>query len=286
MQFPQFDNPNKTLNEKEFNFPGEFQRQMKIRIWILLIGLISFCCNQNEKTRIEHNDLFFANLKGNIEKVEESAYILDPTGKVISPDSCCKTMIQFDNKGYRISNSSVDIDGHEKSRQNYISRFSNGIVKEITFTENGKLTSILSGTLNKKGGYGDTQIYDSSGKLVSYYTDIIANEFDRIISMKNFKPDSSFQQVIVNNYNKNIWTGGFIKDSSGKEIFSTLIKLNEKNDPIEQVQIMFNNGLPDTTITRYAYDTYDDHDNWIQRTEKDEKRNVLKLIKRQIKYKQ
>lgn len=259
---------------------------MKKLIWILLIGFISFCCNQNGETRIVHNDLFFANLKGNIEKVEESAYILDPTGKVISPDSCCKSIILFDNKGYRISNSSVDIDGHEKSRQNYISRFSNGIVKEITFIENGKLTSILSGTLNKKGGYGDTQIYDSSGKLISYYTDIIANEFNRIISMKNFKPDSTFQQVIVNNYNKNIWTGGFIKDSSGKEIISTLIKLNEKSDPIEQVQITFNNGLPDTTITRYAYDTYDEHDNWIQRTEKDEKRNVLKLIKRQIKYKQ
>lgn len=257
---------------------------MKKCIGILLIGSISFCCNQNEKTRIEYNDLFFANLKGNIEKVEESAYILDSNGKVISPDSCCKSIIQFDNKGYRISNSSVDIDGHEKSRQNYISRFSNGVVREITFTENGKLTGILSGTLNKKGGYGDTQIYDSSGKLVSYYTDIIANEFNRIISMKKFKPDSTFQQVIINNYNKNIWTGGFIKDSSGKEIFSTLIKLNEKNDPIEQVQITFNNGMPDTTITKFTYETYDDHDNWIQRNEKDEKRNVLKLIKRQIKY--
>jgi hypothetical protein len=272
--------------KKSLTFPGHVQRHMKKRIWILLVAFISFCCNQKEKIRIGHNDLFFDNLKGNIEKVEESAYILDPTGKVISPDSCCKSIIEYDNRGYRIINSNVDIDGHEKNRQNYTSRFSNGMVKEITFTENGKLTSILSGTLNKKGSYGDTQIYDSSGKLVSYYTDIITNEFNKIISMKNFKPDSTLRQVIVNNYSKNIWIGGFIKDSSGKEIISTLIELNEKSDPIEQVQIMLNNGLPNTTTTRYAYNTYDDHDNWIQRTEMDEKRNVRKLIKRQIKYKQ
>ncbi len=259
---------------------------MKKSIWILLIALISFCCHQKEKARIEYNDLFFGNLKGNIEKVEESPYLLDLTGKVISPDSCCKSIIQYDNKGYKISSSGVDIDGHEKNRQNYTSRFSNGIAREITYIENGKVTSILSGTLTETGGYGDTRIYDSSGKLVSYYSDIVANEFDRIISMKDFKPDSTLQRVIVNNYKKNIWIGGFIKDSSGKEVYSILLKLNEKSDPIEQIEIVLHNDLADTTIRRYAYDRYDDHDNWIQRTEKDEKRNVLRLIKRQIKYKQ
>ena len=253
---------------------------------ILLLAFISFCCNQKEKARIEYNDLFFDNLKGNIEKVEESAYTLDATGKVTSPDSCCKSIIQYDNRGYRIINSSVDIYGHEKNRQNYTSRFSNGIVKEIRFTENGRLTSILAGSLNKNGGYGDTRIYDSSGKLVSYYADILTNEFNKIIAMKEFKPDSTLQQVIVNNYSKNIWVGGFVKDSSGKELLSTLIQLNEKSDPTEQVQIMLNNGLPDTTITRYAYDTYDDNNNWIQRTEMDDKKNIRKLIKRQIKYEQ
>lgn len=246
--------------------------------------MISFCCNHKKKRSIAHSDLFFANLRGNIENVVETAYKLDSIGKVIAPDSCCTSIILYDIKGYKISSSNIAIDGNEKNSLNYTSRFSNGLVKEIRSTENGKLTSILSGTLNEKGSYGDTQIYDSSGKLISYYTDIIVNEFDRIISMKNFKPDSTLQQVVVNNYNRNIWTGGFIKDNTGKQIFSTLIKLNEKMEPVEQVEIMLKDGLPDTTITKYIYNTHDAHGNWIQRINLDEKSNIRKLIKRQINY--
>ena len=257
---------------------------MKRHVWILFIALNSFCCHQQKKTLIAPNDLFFANLKGNIEKVEETSYGLDSTGREMPPDSCCRSIILYDDKGFRISHSNVDIDGNERTSQQYTGRFSNGLVKEIRFSENGKLTSLLSGTLNKKGSHGDTHIYDSSGKLLSYYTEIEVNEFDRIISMKNFNPDSTLQQVVVNHYSGNIWTGGYVADNTGKQILSTLIKLNEKMNPVEQVQIMFHNSLPDTTITKYIYSPYDNHENWIQRIELDEKRNARKLIKRQIVY--
>ena len=116
---------------------------MKRHVWILFIALNSFCCHQQKKTLIAPNDLFFANLKGNIEKVEETSYGLDSTGREMPPDSCCRSIILYDDKGFRISHSNVDIDGNERTSQQYTGRFSNGLVKEIRFTENGKLTSLL-----------------------------------------------------------------------------------------------------------------------------------------------
>ncbi len=247
--------------------------------------LILITCNQRKKPPYKYNDLFFDNLKGNVEKVEEISYKLDTTTKIISLDSCCKSIINYDYKGFRIRYSNVEINGREKNAQAYTSRFPNGMVKELKFIENGKLISILSGTLNRKGSYGDSQIYDSSGKLLSFYSEILVNKFGKIILMKNFKPDSTLQKTVVNNYSNNIWVGGYIKDSSGKKIFSTIIRLNEKNDELEMVQSKATNGSRDTTIIKYVYGAYDNNGNWIQRTEVNEKDNSRKLIKRQIIYK-
>ncbi|MBL0129840.1 MAG: hypothetical protein IPP43_00890 [Chitinophagaceae bacterium] len=55
------------------------------------------------------------------------------------------------------------------------------------------------------------------------YTDIAINSYGKIISMKNYNPDSSLLKTVVNTYYKQIWCGGFIKDSGGKTIFSTSI---------------------------------------------------------------
>ncbi len=84
--------------------------------------------------------------------------------------------------------------------------------------------------------------------------------------MKSFNPDSTLQQTIINNYERQIWIGGSIKDSSGREMFVTVITLNEKLNPSEVVQTQLINGNPSVTRTKYEYDRFDEHGNWIQRT--------------------
>ena len=250
----------------------------------LVLMLVILSCNEMKKTAPVRNDLFFDNLAGEVKMVEETPYKIDSTGKTDVIDSCCISVTEYDRMGYRIRQVNKDINGNEKNGQVYISRYKNGRPKEISFTENGKLTSILSATLDKMGKYSDTHIYDSSGKLEFYYSGIEVNEYGKIILMKKITPDSILQQTIVNNYNKQIWVGGFIKDSSGKEIFSTTVKLNEKMNPIKVMQTVMTDSLTNLTTTRYEYNLYDDHGNWIECTEMDERGTAHKILKRKFTY--
>ncbi len=256
---------------------------MKSIFLLLMLAILS--CNEIKKTAHLHNDLFFDNLAGEVKKVEEVPYIMDDTRKTSTADSCCITITEFDNMGYRTRQVNKDINGNEKNGQTYVSRFENGMPKEIKFTENGKLASTLTGTLDKMGKHGDTHIYDSSGKLDFYYSGIEVNEYGKIIVMKKFTLDSILQQTIVNNYNKQIWIGGYIKEKNGKEVFSTTIRLNEKMDPVETMQTVLIDSVTNTTTTRCTYNLYDKHGNWIEGNEIDENGNIIKILKRKITYK-
>jgi len=251
---------------------------------ILLTMLAFFSCTETKESATLHNDLYFDNLAGDVKKVEEVPYIIDDTGKTTTADSCCITITEYDNMGYRSRQVNKDIKGNEKNEQTYISRFKDGRPKEIQFTENGKLTSTLSGTLDKKGKYADTRISDAAGKLQFYYSGIEVNVYGKIILMKKFTPDSILQETIVNKYDKQIWVGGFIKEKNGKVVFSTTIRLNEKMDPAETTQMTKIDSLTNTTTIRYAYNLYDNYGNWIECTEMDEKGNAHKIMKRKITY--
>lgn len=253
-------------------------------IVILFAAFAILCCNEKRESSYIHNDLFVDNLKDNIENVEETSYTTDSTGTIISEDSCCVSITEYDANGFRTRQIKKDIYGNEREGQVYFNRYKNGMVKELRSTRNGKLINIISGTLNKNCNYGDANVYDSTGKLIFYYSDVHVNGYGKIISMKSFKPNGSLQQIIVNKYNKQIWVGGYIKDRSGKDVFSITIKLNEKMNPLETKQTVFTNGVATKTITRYKYSIYDTHGNWVQRNEIDENGNIHKLIKRQINY--
>ena len=252
---------------------------------ITFVILIIFSCNEKMKPVSIRHDLFFENLKGDVEKAEEIPYATDSTGKVGPIDSCCISIIEYDDKGYRTKLINKDMQGNEKYGQYYSSRFHNGRVKEIRSTGNGKLINILSGTLDKTGNYGgDTRVYDSSGKMIFFYSEVVVNEYGKIISMKKFSSDSILQQTIINKYDKHISIGGSIKDSSGKDIFSTTIRLNEKNDPAEVTETMVRNEEPLISTTRYVYTIYDEQDNWTECRQTDEKGNTKKILRRIITY--
>lgn len=252
-------------------------------IYLLLTILVAISCNiKTKKTQI-FNDLFFDNLNGKPVKTEEISYTTDSAGETLTADSCCRDIIEYDSNGYRIRQFSIDMNGNEKYGRIY-TRYKSGQVKELSFTQNGKIISTLYSNLDKKGRYVTATDFDSMGKLLSFYTDIAINSYGKIISMKNYNPDSSLLKTVVNTYYKQIWCGGFIKDSVGKTIFSTSISLNEKMDPSTRTEISMANGRADTTHTTFLYTTYDINENWTKRKEMDEKANLRKVVKRLIYY--
>ena len=258
---------------------------MKKLFLIMCVTLTIFSCSEKMKSSLIRNDLFFDNLNGEVKKTEVIPYTTESTGKADVIDSCCINILEYDNRGFRTRQVSTDIYGKEKNGQTYTRRHKNGRVKEIRSTENGKLSNILSGTLDKTGNYGDAQIYDSSGKLIFTYSEAAVNEYGKIISMKKFTSNGILQQTIINKYDKQIWIGGLIKDTSGKEIFFTIIRLNEKNDPGEVKEIMIRDGKPVTTITRYAYIVYDKYGNWTECKQiRDREEKESKILKRRITY--
>ena len=103
--------------------------------------------------------------------VVETPYKIDSNGLTGEIDSCCITITEYDNKGYRSRQVNKDINGNENNGQTYVSRYKNGKPKEIRFTQNGKLINTLSGTLDKMGNYADTRSYDSARKLEFYYSE-------------------------------------------------------------------------------------------------------------------
>lgn len=250
---------------------------------LLLPAVITIISGCSQKVTI-HNDLFFDNLKGPVIKTEQIPFILDSVGKTSDMDSCCISVLEYDNKGFRTKQLDKDAGGNEKSGQIYTARFDNGHAKEIRFMADGKIVNILNGTLTKTGDYNRSQVRDLSGKLISFYDSVEVNDFGKIIVMKSFAADSTLLHTIINNYERQIWIGGIIKDGKGKEIMSTKIKINDKLDPEETIQTSLINDQLVTTVTRHLYNSYDQYGNWIESTETDETGKAKKILKRRIIY--
>jgi len=181
---------------------------------LLLVIASAFLQSTAQKSMKLHNDLFFDNLKGSIEKVKEIPFSVDSNGKIGAADSCCVSILAYNKKGYRTMDVSEDALGKGMSGQVYIKRYGDGKPKEIQFVTNGKVVNTLLATPTKGGNYGTAQIYDEAGKLISFYDDVKVNRYGKIIFMKSFKPDSTLQQTIVNNYQEQIWVGDSIRTAA------------------------------------------------------------------------
>lgn len=250
----------------------------------LLLTASAFLQGAAQQAATHHNDLYFDNLNGHVEKVTEMPYAVDRNDKIGAENSCCVSILAYDKRGYRTMDVSEDAFGKGRSGQVYTKRYANGHVKEIQFMANGKVVSTLVGTPTKEGDYGTARIYDEAGRLVSYINDVKVNSYGKVIYMNRYKPDNTLQQTVINIYQDQIWVGGSIKDSSGAELFSTSITLDKKRNPLEVVQTQLIAGHISVTRKKYVYDRFDGFGNWIQRRELNDKGEVRKLVKREIRY--
>lgn len=255
---------------------------------VFFAALFAISCNEKKEGPSATNDLFLDNLKGAVQQTVETPYQTDSTGKIGMMDSCCISIGNYDSTGNFNKYVSKDSKGNIKFEQS-ISRYDNGLFKEITNSANGKQSGRITIQLDKEGKkYATAQAYDSSGKLISFYKDFTQNDYNQLTSMKQYKPDSTLKGLQETKYDKQMQTSESFKDSSGKETFSSSTKYDDKGNSIEvsrKTTMKDSTTKKDSTttkVTKYRYDSYDEQGNWTQRTEMDEKGKPTKIVKREI----
>jgi hypothetical protein len=253
------------------------------KIPIILAGLfILSACNNEEKkegeSKVMISDLVAENLKGDVQAVEESPYKTDSTGKPGEMDSCC-----IDWWEYYIKSASKDSKGTVKE-ESTSERYPGGLWKNQKTMKGGKLSSSFETQLDDKEQYTGGQLFDSTGKLVYYYTDIKRNEFGQVFAWKQYDKDSVFRQEGDGVYEKNLQMEATTKDSLGKVKSVTKYKYNDKGEQTESTNTSTVKDSTTTKVTKYTYDAHDEQGNWTQRTTWDDKGKATKVLKRTYTY--
>ena len=256
---------------------------MKRFFFLSGIILISFSCNEKSHDYPKNADVRADNLNGPVKQTVSIDYKVDSSGNVGMQDSCCVVTAKYDEKGYITEYDNDDKAGENKQKESFI-HYDNGAMKSLKNTKNGKVTSSISVEIDSAGNYKLAQEYDSANNLKFYYTDISQNDYGQLTGMKKFNADSTSGGSMVSDFNNSIFTGNEEKDSVGNVIFSSTVKLDDKNNLVERDT---KNVTKDSTINKvvkYKYDSFDDHGNWTQRTELDENGKPVQITKREITY--
>jgi hypothetical protein len=257
---------------------------MKKIIFLSAIAIAALAsCNEQGKEAPKNTDLAIDNLKGNVEQTIATDYKVDSAGTVGEQDSCCVVTSRYDKNGYITEYNSVNKSGTENNKQAF-THYDNGAMKNILITKNGNTTSSISIQTDKDGKYATAQEMDSANKLTHYYTDLGENDYGAITSMKRFNADSTLSSTMTNTYNQAIYTGGEQKDSTGKVTFSSSVKLDDKNNIIENTTETVTKDSTIHNVEKYKYDSYDDKGNWTQRTKMNKDGKPELVTKREITY--
>ena len=257
---------------------------MKKFFYLCSSAFLLFACNNEKTTETAKNtDLIQQNLKGKVQSIEESNYAVDSTGKMGAKDSLV-TQSDFNEKGYQLKQITKNSAG-KITEVTTISHYDNGAAKEVTGMSDGKQTFKMEIEIDSSGKYSGAKSFDTSGKQASYYKDLTQDEFGNVLTGTEYKMDNSLKSSFVGNYDKNgHFISGANKDSTGKEISHTTVKLNDNGDAIETIttRVMKDSSKTETVV--YKYDSYDDKGNWTQRTTYDDKGKPTKISKRTITY--
>ncbi|MFI5134057.1 MAG: hypothetical protein ACHQEB_06960 [Chitinophagales bacterium] len=257
---------------------------MKKLLLLLSAGVLLIACNNEKKTEGPKNtDLISQNLKGKVQHTEEMEYAVDSTGKMGAMDSIINTQ-DFNEKGYQSGFASKNSKGETKSA-GMLTQYDNGATKSVESKTKGVTSFRMEIGIDSNGKYNSAKSFDSSGKMTSYYKDLTENEYGEVLTGTEYHMDNTLKSSFVNSYDKdghNI--GGVGKDSTGKETFHSVIKLNDKGDPIEQTTTTVMKDSTKTETVTYKYDSYDDQGNWTQRTEYNDKGKATKIVKHSYTY--
>lgn len=256
----------------------------KILFLLLAAAVFTACSNEEKKTTDapKNTSLITQNLKGKVQRYEVSSSTIDSTGA--SKADSTKYVNEFDEKGYQTSSVTKDLNDKVKQSQTF-THYEGGQVKGVVYkNSDGKQTMKWEMTIDSNGKYNGATVYDSAGKVSSIWKELKENEYGQVTAGTEYKENGSVKSSFANNYDKAIYTGGIVKDSSGKETLRNTIKLNDKGDASEQTRTTVTKDSTKTKKFTYKYDSYDEKGNWTQLTTFDEKGKPIKVTKRTFTY--
>jgi len=249
----------------------------------IAVAVLLLACNQpTEKKFLQMPDVEQQNLKGDITRIETSTYTVDSNGNMGPMDTCCNSLDEFDANGFSSRNESKDSKGKLMSEQLY-THSDDGLFTGMTSMANSKTTSLMT-VEARDGKYTVAKMLDSTGKMTSYYDSITTNEFGQVTGATEHRPDGSFKGSFVSMYQGHSFVGNESKDSSGRVVYRSSVKLNDKNDQEQVTETNFGKDSATTTATTYKYSDRDDHGNWLQQTTYNDKGKATKIIRRAITY--
>ena len=259
---------------------------MKYYFYIAGAAFLIASCKQKETDSaglVKNTDLIQQNLKGNVERIEETSYRVDNSGKQSAMDSLINVS-EFDRKGYQTRTSGKYSNGTIKQERT-IAHYNNGAVKEVVSKTDGKQTFRMEIIIDRNGNYVMAKSYDSAGKINSYYKDLAQNEYGQVLTGNQYTTGNSLKSSFQTTYDGPNYTGNTNKDSAGNVIYSVKAILNKKGDPAELTTTSTKkDGSTSVEKITYRYDQYDNNGNWIQRTTLNEKGIPVKVVKRTIRY--
>lgn len=255
---------------------------MKKFSFLVVVSVIAFSCGGSKQEAPKNTDWVADNLSGKVEQITDSTYKTDSAGKTGELDSCCVVSTNYDEKGYSSGYTTIDKAGTDKE-EGAFTHDDKGLFTGQKFNKNSKPVSSLT-VQNENGKPSVARNFDSTNKMDFYYTDIITNDYDRLLSFKQYKADSTLKMSIAFTYDKQLYKGQVNKDSVGKETYSSIVKLDDKNNIIENAEKTVTKDSTTNKTTKYRYHSFDDKGNWTQRTEMDGTGKPVKIVKRTITY--
>lgn len=251
-----------------------------------MAGLFFLACN-NEKDKeasvVTWHDLESENLKGDISSYQETSYKVDSLGNMGEADSCCASVVDYDENGNGLKNVSTDKNG-TNSDESIMTRHPNGLFKSMSNSKNGKSTGGFRVDIDDKGKIILAVAIDSNGKDDVYYTNITTNDVGQVTGWKQHDKDSVFRMQGESTYDKHHFLSSTIKDSVGTVKSSSSSKYNDKGEQVEASLTNVGKDSTTTTITKYTYETHDEMGNWTQRTTWDDKGKATGITKRSYTY--
>ena len=256
---------------------------MKKILFLLSIGLVLFACNtvSTKETSATNTDLIQQNLKGNVQNYTEQSYTVDSTGNM-KKDSVFN-VTDIDEKGYSTKGQTMDSTGKVKE-ETVMTRFDNGSPKEITTKANGRQTKKFVIELDSNKKFKLVNVYDSTEKMTSYYKEITQDQFENVLGATEYTPENKLKSSFTQTYTNGHFAGTVGKDSSGKDTYRSVYKLDDKGNYIEESEMNVMKDSTKTTLTSYKYDSFDDKGNWTQRTQYNDKNKPIKIVKRTFTY--
>ena len=253
-------------------------------------------CNQKATTNsasVYPNDLVSDNTKGPVTAIETVAYLLDSTGKPGAIDE--KYIVKYDSAGFVTTVTTTNGKDSVKSIATYTHSANGSLLQQLITNGKNIKTSSLVIEYDTTGKPTIAKSFDSSGKMDTYYTDLGLSKYGKNTSGKGYHPDSTLKLSWQNDYDSIHYTGGWSKDSTGKENYSSSIKLDSLGNPLKMEETVVSKDsatkqdVTKKTTTTYTYTAPDSHGNWTEQTEQitsDDKTKVPHLYKRSITYKE